>query len=175
MNRRTGAPAVRLTDAAKVYGGRTVLELPELSLTAGGRYALLGANGSGKSTLLRLLAGVIAPDRGSVNRDAAALRVGYLPQKPYAFSCSVRQNVLLATERGPRAQRQKQADRALEQAGLQHLAEARGDRLSGGETQRMALARLLVRTWDVLLLDEPTAAADIAAARQMEQDRKSVV
>lgn len=141
----------------QAYNGRTVLDIPGLTLVPGRRYALIGANGSGKSTLLRLLAGRLADESGNV---------GYLPQDPYAFSLSVSRNIRLGIPPGLHLTgREKEllAERQLSALNLGELASARGDRLSGGEAQRMALARLLIVPRKVLLVDEPTTSLDLAS------------
>lgn len=148
----------------KSYGGRVVLDISALHVSCGERVALLGPNGSGKSTLLRLLAGSVAPDKGTLAVEGAR---GYMPQSPYAFDCSVKSNVLLALGRSPGAE--DMAMRALALVGLTHLAGARGNRLSGGEQQRMALARTLAGSHALLLLDEPTAGVDMAAVDAIEE------
>ena len=85
--------------------------------------------------------------------------MGYLPQHPYAFHMQVRKNILLS--KGDREQCQ-QLMAALQ---IQHLAKQQAPKLSGGETARMALARLLMQSFDLLILDEPTASMDIASTR----------
>lgn len=152
----------------KLYRERLALDIPAFRFEDGGRYALIGPNGSGKTTLLRILAGTLRQDAGTIHYgDIKKNEIGYLPQKPYAFDRSVLENVILALEPGPEAK--KSALAALERVGIGHLAKARGNRLSGGETQRMALARLIAKPRRVLLLDEPTAAADIQANDQAER------
>jgi len=159
---------IDMVNVQKRYGARVALDIPTLTIEAGERLAVIGPNGSGKSTLLRLLAGVIGADEGVV-RSGAFVRgeIGYLPQKPYAFDLSVQKNVelALAGEDG----RVERAQEALERVGLLHLAKARANRLSGGETQRMALARVLAKPRKLLLLDEPTASADIQAIELIER------
>lgn len=157
---------IRCTALKKAYGARFALDIPELSLADGGRYALIGPNGSGKTTLLRILAGVLAPDGGDVRTGLRKSEIGYLPQSPYAFDVSVLKNVQLAL-RGRDTQRL--AERALERVGMQNLAGESGRRLSGGETQRMALARMIAVPRRLLLLDEPTSATDIRAGGIVEQ------
>ncbi|MEG1882642.1 MAG: ABC transporter ATP-binding protein [Clostridia bacterium] len=158
---------IRLVEIQKKYGDRMVLDIPALSFVPGGRYALLGPNGSGKSTLLRIISGVIRPDVGMVTCDVPDKEIGYLPQTPYAFDLSVLKNVMVAADQVRTAKQSALA--ALRCVGMEALADLRGNRLSGGETQRMALARMMVKRHSVLLLDEPTSAVDIRAGEQIER------
>lgn len=139
------------------YGDRCVLDIPALQLRDSGSYALLGANGAGKSTLLQLLA-----DRLHDRSHPESL--GSLPQKPYAFSLSVRQNIEIGLPAGAglsRVERRHLVERQLHEFGLESLAHQRADQLSGGEAQKLALARLLAIPRRVLLLDEPAASMDL--------------
>ena len=159
---------IEIRGLKQFYGERCVLDIPELTIARGESLSLIGPNGCGKTTLLRLLAGTLQPSLGTVSTgDLPRGAIGYLPQKPYAFDLSVLRNVeiSLSCERN----RERLALNALERVGLIHLRHARGNRLSGGELQRMALARLLVRPRELLLLDEPTASADILAIDQIER------
>ena len=159
----------------KSYGERVVLDVDGLTLDSGCSYALVGPNGSGKSTLCKVLSGVIDQTsgfvavEGSVARDALA--VGYMPQKSYVFGFTVFKNVALALEgRGlPRDEVQKRVSQALDEVGMGSFSHERGSGLSGGEAQRVALARMLVQELDVLLLDEPTASMDIAGTLLVEE------
>lgn len=157
----------------KDYGDRTVLDADGLTLESGHAYALVGPNGSGKSTFLKVLSGVMDQTSGSadvsgVNRDELA--VGYMPQKSYVFGFSVLKNVTMALDgKGfSNEEAQKRALQALEEVGMSAFAKTRGSGLSGGEAQRVALARMLVQDLDVLLLDEPTASMDIAGTLLVE-------
>lgn len=145
---------------SKTYDGVTVLSFPGMDLQPGKIYAVIGANGSGKSTFAKILAGVLPADRTGKLRDDAA--VGYLPQKPYAFRMSTGQNLLL---NGKDAARAAELMDALQ---IRHLEYKRADRLSGGETARMALARLMMGRYDVVILDEPTAAMDMETTSAAE-------
>ncbi len=159
---------IELSGIKKRYGTRLALDVPELLFLPGERYALIGPNGSGKTTLLRILAGTLKPDEGNVRLSGLERgEIGYMPQKPYAFDLSVVKNVMLSLGGGEDAR--KAALAALERVGLIQLAKARGSSLSGGETQRMALARLIAKSHKALLLDEPTASADIYASDMAEQ------
>jgi len=159
---------IQITGVKKRYDARFVLDIPLLKIAQGERVALIGPNGSGKSTLIRLLAGTIKPDEGAVVLTGIEKKdIAYLPQKPYAFDLSVEQNVRLALDRLPDQERMVRD--ALDRTGLTHLRKARGNRLSGGEMQRLALARVIARPHRLLLLDEPTASADIQAVERMER------
>lgn len=159
---------IELINTKKRYGARLALDVPELTIQPGELCALIGPNGSGKSTLLRVLAGALAPDEGERRLNGLTQgEIGYLPQKPYAFDLSVLQNVLLPLGGG--AEANARARDALERLGIAHLSNANAKRLSGGEMQRMALSRLLAKRWKLLLLDEPTSAADVCAVEIVEQ------
>ncbi len=166
---------IQIEGLQKRYGDRTVLDVESLSLESGFSYALVGPNGSGKSTLIRMLSGVEATTAGrlGVKGDATreSLAVGYMPQKSYVFGFSVFRNVALALEGSARARGEVEARvrEALEAVGMAGMADNRGSGLSGGEAQRVALARMLVQDLDVLLLDEPTASMDIAGTMLVEE------
>lgn len=140
------------------YGERTILNIPELHFEIGKRYGLIGENGSGKTTLLRILAGTLKPTSGTVTY-LEANEMGYMPQSPYAFSFSVARNVEMALEKKP--DRRQIAIQALENVGLGKMAVAKGHKLSGGEAQRLAFARMIAKQRSLLLLDEPTSSTDI--------------
>lgn len=141
----------------KVYRERVVLEIESLSLAQGETLALAGANGSGKTTLLRILAGNLKPTEGEVRTASPIL---YLPQRSYAFRGTVLDNVLLGAN-----DQKEEALRLLEETELLPLKEKKASSLSGGELQRLAFCRLLVRPCKLLLLDEPTSACDAAGAK----------
>jgi len=158
----------RIVNVKKEYHGRCVLDIADLSFEPGKKYALLGTNGSGKSTLLRILAGTLEPTEGTTQigfTDKKA--VGYLPQIPYGFSFSVLNNILIALDAGPESR--ARAEAAIAAVGLSDLIDADASKLSGGETQRMAFARIISVSRKLLLLDEPTAATDLGGIDLLEQ------
>ena len=152
---------MKIAPFSKTYEGRTVLDFPGLELEPGTVYAVIGANGSGKSTLAKVLAGIIAPDRRGKLLDGGT--VGYMPQKNYAFRMATRANILLnGTDKA-------RAEELMDALQLRPLADKRADRLSGGETARMALARLMMKKYDLVILDEPTAAMDMETTLLSEE------
>ncbi|PPV05795.1 thiol reductant ABC exporter subunit CydD [Xanthomonas bromi] len=145
---------------------QVVVENFALTLEPGQRVAVIGASGSGKSTLLEGLAGWLAPEAGSVAVRPGA-RVGYATQRPYLFHGSIADNLRLADPQASDVRLHAVAEAAQVlrfaahlPAGLDTVIGERGFGLSGGEARRVALARLLLREPDVLLLDEPTAFLD---------------
>lgn len=144
---------------SKTYHGVKVLDFPGLELQPGKIYAILGANGSGKSTFAKIAAGVLPADQ----KCRIPGSVGYLPQKPYAFRMTLRKNILLT------AGRPERADELMRTLSLTELKEKRADRLSGGETARMAMARLMMNRYDMVILDEPTAAMDMESTSAAEE------
>ena len=138
---------------SKTYEGTKVLDFPGLDFESGKIYAVIGANGSGKSTFGKILSGVLKPDK----RDhlPKSVTVGYMPQKSYAFRMSTKANILL------NGKDEKQAEALMDAVQIRHLENKRADKLSGGETARMALARLMMKSYDLVILDEPTAAMDM--------------
>lgn len=142
-----------LSPFTKTYLKRRVLSFPGLSLEQGKIYAVIGANGSGKSTLARVLSGTETADGGTVPQKGAS--VGFMPQKSFAFRGSVLYNVLLG------GGEEEKALRLLGELSLLSLKDASAKTLSGGEAARMALARVLMKRFDLLILDEPCASMDM--------------
>ena len=164
-----------LEDLSFVAGGRTIIEPLSLAIEAGPSTIVLGANGAGKSVLMRLMHGLIAPSSGTIrwsDPDPRWLRrkQAMVFQRPVMLRRSALANITYALElaRVPRAEREALAFEALESVGLPHLAQRPARVLSGGEQQRLALARAWALHPEVLFLDEPTASLDPGATREIE-------
>jgi tungstate transport system ATP-binding protein len=151
------------------FGAVHALRTIDLRIARGERVALIGANGCGKSTLLRVLDGLLRPSAGSIVRDVA-VRQALVFQRPFALCASMLANVALGLWlRGARWREAKeQALAALARVGLGSIALRNARTLSGGQLQRLALARAWSLAPDVLLLDEPTASLDPHAKREVE-------
>ncbi len=152
---------MKIYPATKTFDGIKVLDFPGMELHPGKIYAVIGANGSGKSTFAKILAGVVKADQKGNRHDALSL--GYMPQKNYAFRMSAKANILL------NGGEESRAKDLMEVMQISHLAEKPAHRLSGGETARMALCRLMMRKYDLVVLDEPTAAMDMEATTLAER------
>lgn len=167
------APAAVVEGVRLSLGGRRVLDGLDFELSPRGVTALIGPNGAGKSLTLRVLAGLVRPEAGRVDftggrpgpRDVALVF-----QKPVLLRRSVRGNLChaLATYGVPRREHAGEVARLLDLAELAPLADAPARRLSGGEQQRLAMARALAAGPRFLLLDEPTASLDPQATAAIE-------
>ncbi len=144
---------MKLSRFSKTFGGNKVLNFPGMELKPGTIYAIIGANGSGKSTFARIVAGVLKADQKGTIHDVSSL--GYMPQKSYAFRMNTRANILL------NGGNREQAEKWMAALRIDHLSEKPAHKLSGGETARMALARLMMKRYDCIILDEPTASMDM--------------
>jgi tungstate transport system ATP-binding protein len=158
-------------------GGRTLLDIPEIAFAASGVSAIVGPNGAGKSMLIRTLAGLVVPDAGEVtwagrppSRPGYA-RLGMLLQHPVLLRRSAHANIVYALRHAgvARARCDALAQEALDHAGLSAIAATSARLLSGGEKQRLAMARALALSPDILFLDEPTASLDPASTLRIEE------
>jgi tungstate transport system ATP-binding protein len=157
-----------------LLGGHLALDGIDLALDGKHRIVVLGANGAGKSVLLRTLHGLIAPTAGGVTwagSPARAAAQAMVFQRPVVLRRSALDNIeyALAVNGIDGAQRHHRAREALEHVGLSHLASRQARVLSGGEQQRLALARAWALRPRILFLDEPTASLDPGAATEVER------
>ncbi|HYY56743.1 MAG TPA: LPS export ABC transporter ATP-binding protein [Pyrinomonadaceae bacterium] len=166
----------------KSYGKRRVVDNVSLHVEPGEVVGLLGANGAGKTTTFYMMIGLEQPDRGLIHlgeRDItrlpmylrARLGVGYLPQEPSVFRrMTAAQNILavLETLGLRRRERFKRLEELLEEFGISHVRNTRGDSLSGGERRRTEIARALATEPQFILLDEPFAGIDPKAVDDIQ-------
>lgn len=183
------SPVVALRDVVVRHGTRTVLDIAHLQIAAGERVGLIGPNGAGKSSLLRLLSGFAGPAQGDASVLGCSLRapvpahalsglrakLGFVMQGVHLVQrLSALDNVLIGLlgrrsgwrtwARCHAASDVAEAERALAAVGLLARAHERVDRLSGGERQKVAIARVLLQQPRLILADEPTASLDPLAA-----------
>ncbi len=164
-----------LDQVALVAGGVPIIDGISAEIAAGARSVILGANGAGKSVLLRLCHGLLRPTAGRIvwhgaNGRDPARRQAMVFQRPVMLRRSALGNVVYALKlaRMPRNELIARAREALARVGLSGLADRSARVLSGGEQQRLALARAWALEPEVLFLDEPTASLDPAATRAVE-------
>jgi len=182
--------AYQLSGVQFNYGTTPALSIPDLTIAAGKITTLIGANGSGKSTLLKVLALLAQPAQGRVAffgqtpSEQARRQIALLPQRPYLFRGSVAHNLQLALkfQRVPRALWCARVSEALKQLDICHLHDQSANRLSGGEAQKVALARAIIGTPEVLLMDEPFSYLDQDSStmlmrfmRDYQQDRQATL
>jgi tungstate transport system ATP-binding protein len=144
-----------------------VIKPLSLDIEAGPSTIILGANGAGKSVLMRLMHGLLAPTAGRISWSSKG-RQAMVFQRPVMLRRSALANVVYALEVAGVADPERLAREALKEVGLAHLADRPARVLSGGEQQRLALARAWALHPEVLFLDEPTASLDPSAAREIE-------
>lgn len=163
---------IRLTGVDYRAGTVSILCGIDLEISAGLPTVLLGPNGSGKTTLLKLAMGLIAPTAGTITyngreRPTPGSRA-FVFQKPMMLRRSVAANVAYALKAAGRRPDRLEIARLLAEVGLAGMEDRPARKLSGGEQQRLALARALAREPEVLFLDEPTASLDPASTKAVE-------
>jgi tungstate transport system ATP-binding protein len=164
-----------LENVSVLAGEAPIVDRISVTLARGAPTVLIGPNGAGKTTLLRLAMGLIRPSSGRVTwdgrEDISPLRRAFVFQRPAMLRRSAAGNIryALAAAKVPRETRGARVSELLALVGLASLADRPAKRLSGGEQQRLALARALARDPDVLFLDEPTASLDPAATNAIEE------
>lgn len=150
---------IRLDGVAVSFNGQPVLDDVQLSVQPGEIVTLIGPNGAGKTTLVRVVLGLLQPERGNVRR-APRLRIGYMPQKLHV-DATLPLSVLRFLRLVPGVDR-KRVLAALAEVGAEQVIDSPLQSISGGEMQRVLLARALLREPQLLVLDEPVQGVDFA-------------
>jgi len=166
LDHEGAAPLVEASGIVVRFGGRTTLDRIDLAVHRGEIVTLIGPNGSGKTTLVRVVLGLLAPDAGNVRRPPG-LRIGYVPQR-----LAVERTLPLTVRRFldlPRPRRLAARRAALASVRAEALLDYQVAELSGGELQRVLLARALLREPDLLVLDEPVQGIDFAGQIELYQ------
>lgn len=163
-------PYLEIRNLRKSFGLKPVLRGIELSIGTGERLALLGANGAGKTTLLRILAGLTRPGGGTITLDGLDLarqmhmvrrKIGFVAHQPYLYEgLTALENLLFFARMYDVEQPQMRATLLLQRVGLSKKARERASSLSRGQLQRLTLARALLHSPQLLLLDEPDTGLD---------------
>lgn len=162
--------ALELENVGFIHRGHTLLKPTNLRLAGCQRTLVMGPNGAGKSLLMRLAHGLLTPTSGTVRWQGQPPAQAMVFQRPVLLRRTALDNLtyVLAIQKIARHNRKAQAMSALEKFGLAHLAKRPARVLSGGEQQRLALARAWLLHPQVLFLDEPTSALDPAAIKAVE-------
>ncbi|MBJ7258818.1 MAG: LPS export ABC transporter ATP-binding protein [Chthoniobacterales bacterium] len=180
---QAGEPLLRTDKLVKIYGGRAVVNGVDINVKRGEIVGLLGPNGAGKTTSFYMIVGLVRPNSGRVFFDGqdvtrmpmfkrARSGMGYLPQEESIFrKLTVEQNIMaiLETTGMTRAQRKARCEELLHQFGIEHIAKNEALTLSGGEKRRLTIARSLVTSPSLLMLDEPFSGVDPIAVFDVQQ------
>lgn len=178
-----GEPLLRTDKLVKIYGGRAVVNGVDINVKRGEIVGLLGPNGAGKTTSFYMIVGLVRPNSGRVFFEGndvtrmpmfkrARAGMGYLPQEESIFrKLTVEQNIMAILETTPmsRAQRKSRCEELLHQFGIEHIAKNEALTLSGGEKRRLTIARSLVTSPSLLMLDEPFSGVDPIAVFDVQQ------
>jgi tungstate transport system ATP-binding protein len=168
---------IQVTNLIKKYQDKTVVDMNSIEFLSGNIYGVTGDNGAGKTTLLKILAGLENHDLGSIVYNDQPLgpslmkKITYLSQTPYLMRSSVYENIIypLKIRNVDGKTIERKAFEIMEELQVTELRDQLATQLSGGESQKVALARALVFDPEVLLLDEPTASIDPATIETIEE------
>jgi zinc transport system ATP-binding protein len=157
-------PLIKAHDICVNFNRRKILQHVSLEIQRGEIVTLIGPNGAGKTTLVRVMLGLLTPDSGSIEQSPG-LRIGYMPQKlalSEQLPLTARRFLLLAGSISGH-----KLDSLAREVGVVHLLESPIQSLSGGELQRILLTRALLRSPDLLVLDEPVQGVDVTGQSEL--------
>ena len=183
LHREGDGPLLQTDKLVKIYGGRAVVNGVDINVKRGEIVGLLGPNGAGKTTSFYMIVGLVRPNSGRVffeGKDVtrmpmfkrARAGMGYLPQEESIFrKLTVEQNIMaiLETTDMTKTQRRARCEELLHQFGIEHIAKNEALTLSGGEKRRLTIARSLVTSPSLLMLDEPFSGVDPIAVFDVQQ------
>lgn len=155
-------PLIEVCGLDVAYGERTVLSGANVTVRTGEIVTLIGPNGAGKTSLVRAMLGLLKPSKGSV-RQKTGLRIGYMPQRlsiDPALPITVKRFLELGAPK-------RNGQQVLTEVGAEHVSDHPMQSISGGELQRVMLARALLREPDLLVLDEPVQGVDITGQAEL--------
>ncbi len=158
------SPLIKARNVSVSFNRRRILQQVSLDIQRGEIVTLIGPNGAGKTTLVRVMLGLLTPDSGSI-AQTPGLRIGYMPQKlalSEQLPLTARRFLLLAGSISSH-----KLDGLAQEVGVEHLLESPIQSLSGGELQRILLARALLRSPDLLVLDEPVQGVDVTGQSEL--------
>lgn len=172
-------PKLETRELSREVGGERIVDRVSIAVETGDVLGIVGPSGAGKSSFLRLLNRLDEPTAGTVFLDGTDYgeipprdlrrRVGFVPQQPALREGTVRENVAIGPRLRGEPVDEAAVERLLARVGLEGYGNRTVDDLSGGEAQRVAIARTVLNDPEVLLLDEPTASLDAASEAQVEE------
>jgi|UniRef100_UPI0037836DCB lipopolysaccharide export system ATP-binding protein len=182
VNTPDGVTLLHTEGLKKIYDGRAVVNGVDIEVKTGEIVGLLGPNGAGKTTTFYMIVGLVQPNGGKVMFDGkevtqqpmfmrARLGMGYLPQEESIFRrLTVRENIMAVMETQPysKKERAEQTQSLMEKFGIDHVSENLAITLSGGEKRRLTIARSLVTSPKLLMLDEPFSGVDPIAVSEIQ-------
>lgn len=178
---------IQIRDLLIQRNGRDVLRIDALDIPRGETLVVVGPNGAGKSTLLLALGHLLEPARGEILFDGQSIlklneleyrrRISFVFQDPLLLDMTVEQNIALGLKfrSTPRAEVQERVGRWIKQLGIESLAKRRAGQLSGGEAQRVSLARAFILEPELLLLDEPFSSLDPPTRSKLLEDLSALL